>query len=213
MRTKIALLRGWRVPAAFTFLTLNGHAAAGADLDEAIRRVRMGILVVETTPGAEVRVEQLRHEFWFGAALASQAFGSRMPLEDRDRYLDAFLTHFNAAVTENALKWHTMEPRRGSVDYAIVDAMLAWTDQHGIPLRGHNVFWGVPVGGIGVQGHLHGDRASFAAAEFQDPPEQHHSTVVRSYPRNWAPPGKRHGDEDDRKEEKKKDKKSDDRRD
>ena len=37
-----------------------------------------------------------------------------------------------------------MEPRRGSVDYAIVDAILAWTGQHGIPLRGHNVFWGVP---------------------------------------------------------------------
>jgi GH35 family endo-1,4-beta-xylanase len=37
-----------------------------------------------------------------------------------------------------------MERRQGDVDYAIVDAMLEWTKQEDIPLRGHNVFWGVP---------------------------------------------------------------------
>ena len=47
-------------------------------------------------------------------------------------------------MTENALKWHAMEPRQGQVDYSIVDAILQWTDQHEIPLRGHNIFWGVP---------------------------------------------------------------------
>jgi GH35 family endo-1,4-beta-xylanase len=25
-----------------------------------------------------------------------------------------------------------------------VDSILAWTDQNGIPLRGHNIFWGIP---------------------------------------------------------------------
>lgn len=125
-------------------LTLGDRLASGADLDDAIRTVRMGTLVVEAAPGAEVRVEQIRHEFWFGAALANQAFGNRMRAEDRDRYLATFQANFNAAVTENALKWHTMEPLRGSVDYATLDAMLAWTDKRGIPLRGHNVFWGVP---------------------------------------------------------------------
>jgi GH35 family endo-1,4-beta-xylanase len=125
-------------------LALGGHPVAGADLDDAIRKVRMGTLVVESAPGAEVRVEQLRHEFWFGAALANQAFGTRPPVEDRERYLETFRANFNAAVTENALKWHQMEPRRGGVNYTTVDAILAWTEQHGIPLRGHNVFWGVP---------------------------------------------------------------------
>ena len=37
-----------------------------------------------------------------------------------------------------------MERRRGQVNYRIVDAILAWTDQHEIPLRGHNIFWGIP---------------------------------------------------------------------
>jgi GH35 family endo-1,4-beta-xylanase len=36
-----------------------------------------------------------------------------------------------------------MEPRRGEVNYQIVDAMLEWTDKHDIPLRGHNIYWGV----------------------------------------------------------------------
>ncbi len=118
--------------------------AADADLDTAIRQHRMGTLVIETTPGAEVRVEQLRHEFWFGCALASQMFVGRAPAETVARYQEAFLQNFNAAVTEVALKWHAMEPERGRVDYSIVDAILAWTDRNGIPLRGHNIFWGVP---------------------------------------------------------------------
>jgi GH35 family endo-1,4-beta-xylanase len=118
--------------------------ALAADLDDSIRKIRMGTMVVQAVPGEEVRVEQLRHDFWFGAALANQAFGGRMNPEDRAKYLAAFLTNFNAAVTENALKWHSMESRRGSVDYATVNAMLAWTDEHQVPLRGHNVFWGVP---------------------------------------------------------------------
>lgn len=117
--------------------------STAADLDAAIRRHRQGTLVVETAPGAQVRVEQLRHEFWFGAALANQAFGSRQRPEDRQRYLDTFRANFNAAVTENALKWHAMEPNQGHVDYTIVDAMLQWTEAHQIPLRGHNVFWGI----------------------------------------------------------------------
>jgi GH35 family endo-1,4-beta-xylanase len=67
-----------------------------------------------------------------------------MPAEDVARYRAAFLENFNSAVTENALKWLAMEPRRGEVNYRVVDAMLAWTDDHRIPLRGHNIYWGVP---------------------------------------------------------------------
>lgn len=118
--------------------------AAGSDPDEAIRKARMGTLVVEAAPNVEVRVEQLRHEFWFGSALASGAFGGRMNPEDAAQYKKVFLENFNAGVTEVALKWHAMEPRQGQVDYSIVNAILQWTDEHGIPLRGHNIFWGVP---------------------------------------------------------------------
>ncbi len=29
------------------------------------------------------------------------------------------------------------------MNYSIVDAMLEWTDENEIPLRGHNLFWGI----------------------------------------------------------------------
>lgn len=117
---------------------------APADLNQAIEKHRKGTLLIETQPGTEVSVEQVRHDFWFGAALANQAFTDRMPPSDREQYLATFLTNFNAAVTENALKWHDMEPRQGNINYRTVDAILAWTEQHDIPLRGHNIFWGIP---------------------------------------------------------------------
>lgn len=132
-----------RAALVLSLLTSGFAPLAGAELDDAIRRHRTGTLTVEAPPGAEVRVEQLRHEFWFGAALANQAFGGRMDPADRERYLATFLANFNSAVTENALKWHSMEPSRGQINYAPVDTMLAWTEQHRIPLRGHNVFWGI----------------------------------------------------------------------
>jgi GH35 family endo-1,4-beta-xylanase len=127
--------------------------AYGADVSEEltpeaiearIREHRMGELLVKARPGAEVHVEQLRHEFWFGAALSSGAFSGWMNPEDQRKYEEMFLANFNAAVTENALKWHDMESRRGQVNYRVVDAVLAWTDKHEIPLRGHCIFWGIP---------------------------------------------------------------------
>ena len=116
----------------------------GADLDPAIRQHRMGTLLVKAEPGATVRVEQLRHEFWFGAAISSSVFGGRYDSEQARRYKETFLANFNAGVTENALKWPAMERRQGRVNYATLDAILAWTSENDIPLRGHCLFWGIP---------------------------------------------------------------------
>jgi endo-1,4-beta-xylanase len=120
-------------------------AQTGADdLNEAIRRNRMGMLLIRTRPGGAVRVEQTGHEFWFGAALSSAAFTGGLNAHDQRMYEETFRTNFNAAVTENAVKWPSMEARRGQVNYSVVDRMLAWTEEHKIPLRGHCLFWGIP---------------------------------------------------------------------
>lgn len=121
-----------------------GAAPSDTILDEeAIRQHRMGTLVIQAAPNATVKVEQVRHAFWFGAVLANQAFDGGMSPENTARYRKVFLENFNSAVTENALKWLSMQPRPGAVNYAVVEAILAWTDQHQIPLRGHNIFWGI----------------------------------------------------------------------
>lgn len=113
-------------------------------LNESIQRIRMGTLVIHAAPNTQVRVEQVRHEFWFGAALANQAFNGQLNPDDTAQYRKVFLENFNAAVTENALKWHVMESRQGYPDYHTIDAILAWTETNQIPLRGHNIFWGIP---------------------------------------------------------------------
>ena len=123
---------------------IKAAAARYGEMDRMIEQHRMGDLVIKAKPGARVFVEQTKHEFWFGAALSSSAFGGRMSAEAQRKYRDVFLSNFNAAVTENALKWHAMERRQGQIDYTVVDAMLEWTDAHDIPLRGHNIFWGIP---------------------------------------------------------------------
>jgi GH35 family endo-1,4-beta-xylanase len=105
---------------------------------------RMGTLVIQAAPNTPVRVHQERHEFWFGATLPGRVFGKGADPAQFAQFEKTFLANFNAAVTESALKWHMMESKRGRVDYTVVDAMLAWTDAHELPLRGHNVFWGVP---------------------------------------------------------------------
>ncbi|MHB8902630.1 MAG: endo-1,4-beta-xylanase [Thermoguttaceae bacterium] len=131
----------------FIFLCLVAAASVRAgdpELDRAIAEHRMGTLTVLASPGQEVRVQQLRHEFWFGAALSSGMFSSLRDSADAVKYKQVFLENFNAAVTENALKWHAMEHRQGQVDYSVVDAILQWTDENQIPLRGHNLFWGIP---------------------------------------------------------------------
>ena len=124
----------------FTLFQLSVYAS---DIDEAIQQHRMGTLIIETKPGAKVQVEQLRHEFWFGAAISSSAFSGRYDPENERRYKEVFLANFNAGVTENALKWHAMERYQGQVDHTVVDAILEWTSEHNIPVRGHCLFWGV----------------------------------------------------------------------
>jgi len=138
------LLRAACFAAALSYGTAGSAVGATTNLEESIRQIRMGTFVIEAAPGAEIRVEQLRHEFWFGAALANHMFRSGPESEEAARYKKVFLENFNAAVTENALKWHSMEQRKGEVDYAVVNRMLEWTRQQEIPLRGHNVFWGIP---------------------------------------------------------------------
>ena len=134
-----------RMAIAITCILASFQLSANAsDISKAIQQHRMGTLIIETKPGARVQVEQLRHEFWFGAAISSSVFSGRYNPELERKYKEVFLANFNAAVTENALKWLSMERSQGRINYEVVDAILEWTSEHDIPLRGHCVFWGIP---------------------------------------------------------------------
>ncbi len=115
-----------------------------SDIDESIAKIRKGELVVKAKRGDKVSVEQLSHEFWFGCAISNGLAGGSWSENDLSQYKEKFLENFNSAVTENAVKWPDMEPRKGEVKYQTVDAILKWTEENHIPLRGHNLFWGIP---------------------------------------------------------------------
>jgi len=123
----------------------NGKITQGQDndFDNAIKKNRMGTITVECPSGTEVFVEQLEHEFWFGCAISNGIFNGSASDYDQKMYKEKFLQNFNSAVTENAVKWGNMEPRKGEVNYKLVDAMLKWTEENNIPLRAHNLFWGI----------------------------------------------------------------------
>jgi len=111
--------------------------------DRSIAEIRKGELTIKANKGSQITIEQIRHQFWFGSAISNSAFNGSMAESDKIQYREKFLENFNSAVTENAVKWDNMEREKGKVNYSIVDAILDWTTENEIPLRGHNVFWGI----------------------------------------------------------------------
>jgi GH35 family endo-1,4-beta-xylanase len=133
-----------KLPILLLALLAAAPATAADALDAAIANNRMGTIVIRAAPGTRVQVEQVRHEFWFGATLPNGVFNGRTPTETAERFKNVFAANFNAAVLENAFKWPDMEPERGKVNFGTVDNALAWAAQQGIPVRGHCIFWGIP---------------------------------------------------------------------
>jgi len=128
---------------AVQFYCLTETKAQYTGIDDDIARHRKGVLIIHAKPGDQVVVEQVSHEFWFGCAISNGLSAGSMSENDHRQYKEKFLENFNSAVTENAVKWPSMEQKKGEVNYAVVDGILEWTDKNHIPLRAHNLFWGI----------------------------------------------------------------------
>ncbi|CAG6393034.1 endo-1,4-beta-xylanase [Actinacidiphila cocklensis] len=48
---------------------------------------------------------------------------------------------FDAVTPENEMKWESVEPERGTYDWAAGDAIVAFAKAHGMQVRGHNLVW------------------------------------------------------------------------
>ena len=141
---KTASINRYSILAAVTVLMSIEALAQYPGISEDIAKHRKGMLIVKANPADRIVVEQLRHEFWFGAAISNSLAGGRWSADDLEKYKTHFLENFNAAVTENAVKWASMEREKGKVTYEAVDGILKWAEENNIPLRGHNLFWGIP---------------------------------------------------------------------
>jgi GH35 family endo-1,4-beta-xylanase len=135
----------------FSGMAADASSASNlARLDEQIKSLRMGDLVVRvvdesgtSVPGVPVHVAQTRHDFKFGGSLRTDMFQEGFQEGDRTAYLNTAQRLFNATVPEDALKWYSTESSQGEVSYADADQILAWSEQHHMPMRGHHLFWAV----------------------------------------------------------------------
>jgi len=136
-------ITGAIVPVLFCMIGCTQQPALN-DIDWSIAEIRKGKITVKADKGEQITIEQIRHEFWFGSAISNNPFsGGSMSESDIKQFKEKFLANFNSAVTENAVKWGNMERQKGIVNYSVVDAILEWTTDNDIPLRGHNIFWGI----------------------------------------------------------------------
>jgi GH35 family endo-1,4-beta-xylanase len=113
-------------------------------IDARIAEIRMGDIIINTKPGAYVKVQQVRHEFLFGTAITNRLAENdqnAMSPEDRKIYLKILSENFNYAVHESALKWHDCEKEPDVVDYSIADRIWEICNGLNIPMRGHCIFW------------------------------------------------------------------------
>lgn len=136
------------IPTLLGLMTVIGalgvpSASAGwkAEADARIKQIRqrdVQLRVVDSqdkpVAGARIEVRQTRKAFPFGGAMGRSILGN-------ERFQEFFKAHFNYAVFENETKWYANERRPGQPDYAGPDAMLAWCQANGIPVRGHCIFW------------------------------------------------------------------------
>ena len=107
-----------------------------------IRQLRMGTLTVKVVDaggqpltGAKVEVEQTRHAFRFGTAIADGPLFANTP--DGERYRTEIKRLFNYTVLENALKWNF----NNGNGFPTASRMLDWCAENGLPVRGHNLLW------------------------------------------------------------------------
>ena len=57
------------------------------------------------------------------------------------RYNEIAATQFSSITPENEMKWETVEPIRGSYDYAAADRLVRFAERHDQTVRGHTLLW------------------------------------------------------------------------
>lgn len=120
-----------------------------AQTDALIEQHRKGdaeIIVVDRNGvrinGASVSLEQISHDFLFGANLFD--FGRMPTFEENVEYLNRFKDLFNFATVP--FYWSLLEPTEGNPQYAYTDLIVDWAEQYGITLKGHPLLWNQPGG-------------------------------------------------------------------
>jgi len=121
-------------------------------IERGIRSNRMAeaaLTLAGVPAGAEVKVEQLSHDFLFGGNIF--LFGDLKTPEKNARYEATFGTLFNAATVP--FYWKTLEPEQGKPRFTAespyeyrrppTDPVVAFCESKGINMNGHAIIYGM----------------------------------------------------------------------
>ncbi len=121
-----------------------GWRQAALDRIEKHRKGDFKVIVKDKTgnpiPGAEVKVEMLRHQYGFGNIVSRKKFGS--PTAFGEQYRGIVKENFNMVTAENAFKhkgWLQIK-KEGKLDEFLKD-YFSRMDDYNITLRGHALVW------------------------------------------------------------------------
>ncbi|MBN1604764.1 MAG: endo-1,4-beta-xylanase [Chitinispirillaceae bacterium] len=158
-----------------SFLTLGCLVSSSIAQDvPSFRKRDMTITVLDgSTPksGIEVKVEQIRHHFGFGGAMAYWPFDTTSLLSQYNKknpedsilsytdysarfgdiaakYGPTFAKYFQWITPENEQKWTDVQYQRGADNYYKGDSLVAFAKRNNIKVRGHNLFWNEHMGWI-----------------------------------------------------------------
>jgi len=140
LNTKSIFLIGVTLSLLFSLTPIKADWEDDANARIEANRKRDVQITVKDLGGApinnvDVQIEQVRHNFGFGAALA---YGL---LYNNSNYRDFVLDHFEWAVCENEMKWISNESTRDVETYSQSDYIANWCANNDIILRGHCLFW------------------------------------------------------------------------
>lgn len=107
------------------------------------RMKKISIHVTDSTgkaiEGAQISLNETRPDFHIGCGT------TEFILSDKD-YQDWLTARFSAVTFDNEMKWYDTDRYHLGENYTIPDAMVAFFEQHGIAMRGHNILWDVAQG-------------------------------------------------------------------
>ncbi|XP_039068611.1 endo-1,4-beta-xylanase 5-like isoform X2 [Hibiscus syriacus] len=109
--------------------------------EKSIHKVRRKKVSFEVTyanktavDGALISIHQTDSGFPLGCGMNHHILTS-------EGYRRWFASRFKVTSFTNEMKWYSTEKIRGKENYTVADAMVKFTEQNGISIRGHNVFW------------------------------------------------------------------------
>ncbi|CAN1141517.1 Endo-1,4-beta-xylanase 5 [Linum perenne] len=110
---------------------------------EQTRKGKVRIKVVDKQgnplPNATVSIQQNSRSFPFGCAINKNILSNAA-------YQNWFTSRrFSVTTFENEMKWYSIEPSRGHLDYSVADSLMQFAKQHKVAVRGHNVLWDDPI--------------------------------------------------------------------